>query len=125
MLLAKKACADPGSVTQADVKELEEMSFPNPRLGLGTADSFPSHMWSDRCSKDLYDALARINRSESRGFRLNVAWVNWQAGQFVRRDQPVEAPRQTPRQEVEPEQRRNDRIDLPTLENILGRLGGR
>ncbi|MBI5883451.1 MAG: hypothetical protein HZB91_10160 [Elusimicrobia bacterium] len=122
MVFAKKACANPGSMTQKDIKELEDIAFPNPRLGLGSSDSFPSHMWPDACPKVLYDDLAQLNNTQPRGWRLNVSWVNWRAGQLIRQGKPSEEPnRPSQPSDAEPEQR-NDRIDLPTLDDIIRRL---
>lgn len=75
--IAQKACANPGSMTQADMLKVEAAL-----TGYGLSG----------CAKELYENLSRVNKTLRNGEWIRADWVNGQAREIAQRN----ADRQNP-----------------------------
>ncbi|MEK7858721.1 MAG: hypothetical protein AAB320_06220 [Elusimicrobiota bacterium] len=74
--LVKKACANSGGITEADLKTV--WWFPNHQVHL----PHEAARQAPGCQKEFYLDLYFRNSYYSRGVKINLAWINWRAHQL-------------------------------------------
>lgn len=114
--LASKACSNPGSVNQDDVKRLSW--FPDPRIAFteGVGGSLGG------CSRDLFFRFVGFSRTWEPGTRLNPDWVNEFARRWAQERRPAPGPAEPAGGDDRPERDRGGRKDPCYDEPGVGRV---
>lgn len=114
--LAEKACSNPGSVTQDDVKKL--WWFPD--AGIAFTEGVGGGL--NGCARDLFFDFVGFCKTWERGTRINPDWVNDFARRWAEERRPSPPPGDSPGGQDRPERERGGKKDPCYDEPGVGRV---